>query len=221
VAKSRTKTILTKSLAMLALLALLAGCDITAKTASPDPVSVGEPLTFTIEVDFEPGEQGAIVVDELPESVQFVSAQVDPLGECFPVDDNTVLCAVENPNIQEGGTATITIVVTPTECGTFTNTAFIPFETPTLEQQAALDQLSTEQLAAEQLSLEQLPLEELVTAQQVFDEESVTFTVVGCEEPQPQPQPQSQPQSAPGLEITQEGEQESESGEVDQTFDIS
>jgi hypothetical protein len=197
---------------MLALLAVLAGCEITAKTASPDPVSVGEPLTFTIEVAFEPGEPGAIVVDELPDSVEFVSAQVDPLGECFLVDDNTVVCAVENPDIQNGGTATITIVVTPTECGTFTNTAFIPFlPTLTAEQQTALDQLGTEQLTAEQLSLEQLPIEELVTAQQFFDEESVTFTVVGCEEPQP----------TPGLELTQEGEQESEAGEIDQTFDVS
>lgn len=220
-AKSRTKAILTKSLVMLALLAVLAGCEITAKTASPDPVSVGAPLTFTIEVAFEPGEPGAIVVDELPDSVEFVSAQVDPLGECFLVDDNTVVCAVENPDIQNGGTATITIVVTPTECGTFTNTAFIPDEPVTPDQQAALDQLSTEQLAAEQLSLEQLPMEELVTAQQVIDEESVTFTVVGCEEPQPTPQPQSQPQPTPGLELTQEGEQESEAGEIDQSFDVS
>ena len=179
--KSRTKTILTKSLAMLALLAVLAGCDITAKTASPDPVTVGEQLTFTIEVAFDPGDPGALVVDELPESVQLVSAQVDPFGICEPFDENTVECVVENPGPETGGTATITIVVTPTECGTFTNTAFIPFipfETLTLEQQAALDQLSTEQL-----SLEQLPMEALVTAQQVFDEESVTFTVVGCEEP--------------------------------------
>lgn len=223
VAMSRTKTILTKSLAMLALLAVLAGCEITAKTASPDPVSVGEPLTFTIEVAFEPGEPGAIVVDELPDSVQFVSAQVDPLGECFPGPENTVLCVVENPNINEGGTATITIVVTPTECGTFTNTAFIPDEPINPVQQAALDQLSTEQLAAEQVSLEQLPMEELATAQEFIDEESVSFTVIGCEEQQqPQPQqPQPQQQGAPGLELTQEGEQESESGEVDQTFDVS
>jgi hypothetical protein len=184
VATIRTKTIITKSLALLALLAVLAGCEITAKTASPDPVTVGEQLTFTIDVAFEENESIAEVDDELPDSVRFVSASASP-GCDFFAADNTVRCAVENPSFPAAGTATITIAVTPTECGTFTNTAFIPEEDP--------------------------------------EGESVSFTVVGCEVP-PAPDPgQQQPNQQQGAPapITQEFEQESESGDIDQTFEVS
>jgi uncharacterized repeat protein (TIGR01451 family) len=206
VAMRRTKSILTKSLALLALAMLLAGCDITAKTANPDPVNVGGQLTFTIDVAFDPGEPGTVVVDELPAGVQFVSASP---GCEFIATDNLVACLVENPGFPDAGTASVEIVVTPTECGTFTNTAVIPdpVEVPT-EQ---LELLRAGQQTVADL-LEQLPAEDLVTIQQI-DEESVNFTVVGCGQPEPQP--------AGATPVTQEGEQESEAGEIDQTFDIS
>ena len=196
---------------MLALVAVLAGCEITAKTASPDPVTRGEQLTFTIDVAFDQGEEGTVVVDELPDSVRFVSASTSSGGPCqFIPEENTVVCIVTNPDAPEASTATVTIVVTPTECGTFTNTAVIPFPP------ADAEQLSTEQQTAAEL-LEQLPTEDLITAQQ-FDEESVDFIVVGCEQPQPEPEPQ---QPAGATPITQEGDQESEAGEIGQSFEVS
>jgi Domain of unknown function DUF11 len=231
VALRRTKMILIKSLAMLALVALLASCDITAKTANPDPVSVGGNLTFKIDVAFEALEPETIVVDKLTDSLQFVSASD---GCVFSTADNTVECTVTNPSFLGAGMSSVTIVVTPTECGTFTNTAFIPDVTPSDEQWAVIEQIRAEQLSAEQLPLEQLPLEELVTAE-ALDEESVDFTVVGCgqeqpQQPQPQqPQPQQpqqsqqpQPQQPAGAApVTQESDQESEAEEIDQSLEVS
>jgi uncharacterized protein DUF11 len=200
VALRRTKTILIKALAMLALVALLAGCSIP-KTASPDPVTVGGQLTFNIEFNFDPGAPFTEIRDNLPNSVRFVSATADT-GECSQ-EGGTVSCFVENPDPQSGGTATVTIIVTPTECGTFTNTAsavapdFGPVLTReglTEEQLATIEELTGQQLTAEQLSLEQLDLEQL-TAEQLSTiqglglptiEDSDSFTVDGCEEEQPQ-----------------------------------
>ena len=118
-------------------------------------------------------------MDELPDSLQFVSASA---GCQFLNANNSVGCFVPNFG---GGTAAITIVVTPTECGTFTNTAFIP----------------------------------------TIDEESDTFRVVGCEQPQakqpPPQQPRVEQQPAGAAPVTQESEQESEAGEIDQSFEVS
>jgi hypothetical protein len=47
------------------------------------------------------------------------------------------------------------------------------------------------------------------------------ITVEGCEEPLPPAAPGQQPGGGGAAPITQEGEQESESGEIEQTFDVS
>ncbi len=201
---------------LLTLVAVLAGCEITAKTASPDPVTKGEDLTFTIDVSFDQGDLATFVEDKLPDSVRFVSASE---GCEFIAADNTVRCFVQNPNGQEAGTTSVTIVVTPTECGTFTNTAVIAF--PEIPAESALEQLSTEQRqnVEERLQELQLSTEDLMAAgiEVQPSEKSVDFTVVGCEQPEPRPEPQP----AGAAPITQEFDQESEAGEIDQSFEVS
>jgi hypothetical protein len=113
------------------------------KTATPDPVKVGEPLTFTIRGYCTPTINcGRFafsgMTDTLPEGLEFVRASATgfsgpelgdpPQPTCtFSESDRTVTCApvaffFDIPS----GTAVpfvATIEVTPTECGTFTNTA--------------------------------------------------------------------------------------------------
>ena len=114
------------------------------KTATPDPVKVGEPLTFTIRGYCTPDRincgrfASGGMTDTLPEGLEFVRASATGYGgpvfgnppqpTCtFSESDRTVTCAplafwFDLPS----GTAVpfvATIEVTPTECATFTNTA--------------------------------------------------------------------------------------------------
>src|SRR5215210_1683980 len=59
------------------------------------------------------------IIDTLPPGVQFVSASSDQ-GTCTAESGRPVTCVVV---VEEPGTATVTIVVIPTQCGDFTNTA--------------------------------------------------------------------------------------------------
>jgi hypothetical protein len=159
---------------------------------------VGEPLTFTITGFCRIDPAGVCislspaVTDTLPDSVRFVSATARLEGTLppLPFPPPTPTCT------ESGGTVTcgpeffgdfgalggeivdfvVEIVVIPTQCGTFTNTA--------------ADSLNT-------VSLE--------------------FTV--CEKEVPQ-QPSQQLPQQPGP-VTQEAEQDSESGEIDQTIEVS
>ena len=98
------------------------------KTANPSAAVVGEPITFTITqrcvtpgtcVDTRP------IVDEVPSGLSIVSVDafdpIQPNYQCT-TSGNTVTCSgqrfftITQP-------FTLTIVATPTECGTFTNTA--------------------------------------------------------------------------------------------------
>jgi uncharacterized repeat protein (TIGR01451 family) len=81
-----------------------------AKADSPDPVTVGAELTYTIVVrNAGPDEaSGVVVTDELPAGVDLVSA--DP--GCTS-DAGTVTCEVAT--LASGGEATFHIVVSPTE----------------------------------------------------------------------------------------------------------
>jgi hypothetical protein len=104
------------------------------KTATPGTVSVGEPITFTITQRCPDNEEGCIdgvsipLVDTLPPDAGFTDVSVDAVGPSLPPEylcttsGNTVTCP--------GGRVftptqpfVLTIVATPTECGTFTNTA--------------------------------------------------------------------------------------------------
>jgi uncharacterized repeat protein (TIGR01451 family) len=116
---SRLKTIL--ALALLPV--VLAGCTLT-KTVSPNPATVGQQVTFTITLATDPQTDPLsggpdVITDALPAGVQFVSATSDQ-GPCTE-SGGTVTCQVEVPPAPT--TVTVTIVVIPTQCGNFTNTA--------------------------------------------------------------------------------------------------
>jgi hypothetical protein len=94
------------------------------KTATPSTVSVGEPITFTITQRC-PGNgelgciDGAPIVDTLPSDAGLTDVSV-PAG--CTLSGTTVTCT-GGRFFTETRPFTLTIVATPTECGTFTNTA--------------------------------------------------------------------------------------------------
>ena len=101
------------------------------KTASPNPVTVGQQLTFTLTETADPAKSdvGFSVIDTLPAGVRFVSA-TSSQGTCaFDPVANTVTCGpfyVANPTsppLYPTTTFTASIVVVPTTPGTITNTA--------------------------------------------------------------------------------------------------
>jgi hypothetical protein len=107
------------------------------KTADPDTVVVDQQITFTItqRCPFT-GELGCSsvdtmpIVDTLPPEAEFTIVSVaaaSPGGTACTTDvnTNTVRCG-GNRFFTETQPFTLTIVATPTECGTFTNTASYP-----------------------------------------------------------------------------------------------
>ncbi|HEX6151948.1 MAG TPA: hypothetical protein VFZ19_00350 [Solirubrobacterales bacterium] len=99
------------------------------KTDSPDPVRVGESLTYTIGVEnLGPSPAtGVTVTDNLPKGVDLVSA-TGPGGNCA-VQGEKVSCAIGSLNPigvnYNGSPATVTIVVVPRRTGTLRNTATV------------------------------------------------------------------------------------------------
>jgi hypothetical protein len=112
------------------------------KTATPDPVKVGEPLTFTIREYCTAtincgGFRSAGMTDTLPEGLDFDSASATgfsgpelgnpPQPTCtFSESDRTVTCSPVAFWFDQEGTDVpfvATIKVIPRECGTFINTA--------------------------------------------------------------------------------------------------
>ena len=93
------------------------------KTDSPDPVTAGSNLTYTISVTNSgpDGATGVTVTDTLPASVTFVSASASQGTGC--TGTATVTCALGS--LASAAVATVTIVVTPTTAGTITNTASV------------------------------------------------------------------------------------------------
>ena len=92
------------------------------KSDSPDPVTVGQTLTYTIDVsNLGPdAATGTTVTDRLPANVDFVSVQTTN-GTCTRAGRN-VTCEIGNLG-GSGSEATITIRVRPNRAGTITNTA--------------------------------------------------------------------------------------------------
>jgi uncharacterized repeat protein (TIGR01451 family) len=91
------------------------------KTDSPDPVTVGSNLTYTITVTNNGPKTGTGVTltDTLPSSVTYVSATST---KGTPTKSgNTVTCSIGK--LTNGSSATVTIIVKPTTAGTITNTA--------------------------------------------------------------------------------------------------
>jgi uncharacterized repeat protein (TIGR01451 family) len=91
------------------------------KSDSPDPVTAGNNLTYTIKVE-NPGALPATevrVTDKLPSAVDFVSAT----GGVCQRNGDTVTCDLGQVNAAT--TATVTIVVKTTKQGTLSNTATV------------------------------------------------------------------------------------------------
>jgi uncharacterized repeat protein (TIGR01451 family)/CSLREA domain-containing protein len=92
------------------------------KTAAPDSPSVGTNLTYTLTVtnNGPSAATGVTVTDQLPSAVQFTSAQPSQ-GTCGT--PNPVVCTLGS--LAVGASATISIVVQPTQAGGFTNAASV------------------------------------------------------------------------------------------------
>lgn len=99
------------------------------KSDNPDPVRIGQNLTYTIGVEnLGPAPAtGVTVTDNLPKHVDLVSAS-GPSGSCA-VQAGKVTCAVGSLNpvgVNYGGAPeTVTVVVVPRSTGTISNTATV------------------------------------------------------------------------------------------------
>lgn len=92
------------------------------KTDSPDPVTVGSELTYTLAVANGGPDAGTSVslTDTLPSQVTFVSAS-PAQGSC--TGTSTVTCDLGT--LTSGQNTTVTIVVRPSTIGAITNTASV------------------------------------------------------------------------------------------------
>ena len=109
------------------------GADLAlTQTDSPDPVTVGAPLTYTLEVTNN-GQattsgfglvtsSGVTLTDTLPKNVRFRSARSNH-GTCRQRAPRRIACNLGEFAAEE--TATVTIVVRPTKPGNITNTATV------------------------------------------------------------------------------------------------
>jgi uncharacterized repeat protein (TIGR01451 family) len=120
-------------------LALPAAVDVgVSKADSPDPVLVGDRLTYTVIVrNVETARARAVVMtDTLPAGLTFASVSTTK-GVCLRTG-NTIRCTLGNLN--KGTSVQITVAVTPTVAGVFTNTATIVTTSP--DNNAANDTVS-------------------------------------------------------------------------------
>ncbi|HWM26695.1 MAG TPA: DUF11 domain-containing protein [Chthoniobacterales bacterium] len=94
------------------------------KTDSPDPVQVGENLTYTITIaNLAPMSAGEVTMtDVLPAGVDFVSVTPSQ-GTCISTGFPTIHCSLGV--VSELANVTVTVVVTPTAAGTLSNTATV------------------------------------------------------------------------------------------------
>ncbi len=95
------------------------------KTASADPASIGNNLTYTIAVTNNGAveSKGVTLTDILPEGATLVSSSIPPATQL----DNTL--TFDLGNLASGQNATINITVTPTATGFITNTASVTSRT--------------------------------------------------------------------------------------------
>jgi uncharacterized repeat protein (TIGR01451 family) len=101
------------------------------KADSPDPVAIGTPLTYTIQVqNLGPNSATRVVLtDELPKNVDFVSVAASA-GQCAR-KGKKVTCELGElgvPAVNYGGSPTVTLTVVPRKAGTVTNTASVKGE---------------------------------------------------------------------------------------------
>lgn len=114
------------------------------KSDSPDPLAVGQTLTYTVAVaNSGPANATAVTLtDTLPSSVTFVSA-TSTQGTCVEAS-GTVICSVGT--LANGASATVTITVRPRIGVTITNTASVTGNEPDLNPTNNTASASTEVL---------------------------------------------------------------------------
>ncbi|GAB4424824.1 MAG: hypothetical protein Fur0044_22880 [Anaerolineae bacterium] len=101
------------------------------KTASPGPVQVGKPLTYTLTVASAFGffkADNVTLVDILPATVTLKSVSINPPEQGSCSGTSTITCDLNE--MFSGANATVTIIVTPTQAGLITNTATITSDMP-------------------------------------------------------------------------------------------
>jgi uncharacterized repeat protein (TIGR01451 family) len=100
------------------------------KTDAPEPVHVGQPLVYTIEVTNEGplSANGVTLTDTLPKNAGFASASTTQ-GTCAAKPaKRLVTCNLGN--LAAGATVTVSISVKPTAKGTIVNTAQVTASSP-------------------------------------------------------------------------------------------
>jgi uncharacterized repeat protein (TIGR01451 family) len=101
---------------------------VLTKSDSPDPVTQGSNLTYTIQVQNNGAPATDVVVtDTLPSQVDFVSATPSQGTPCDRTG-STVTCTLGN--MAAGATATVTIVIQPKKTGTISSTALVASTPP-------------------------------------------------------------------------------------------
>jgi len=97
---------------------------VTSLIGAPDPVPVGAELTYTITVTNNgPDMGGGTLKDQLDSTVTYESSSVPPGNpSCVPTG-SLVLCLI--PPLDSGASVTVSIVVTPNQEGSVSNTATI------------------------------------------------------------------------------------------------
>jgi uncharacterized repeat protein (TIGR01451 family) len=95
---------------------------VITKVASPNPVTLGNNVTYTLTVTNKGPNQAnnVVMTDSLPSEVNFVSLTTDK-GTC--TGTNAITCNFGQ--VAVGEIITVTIVVKPTTTGTITNTAVV------------------------------------------------------------------------------------------------
>jgi uncharacterized repeat protein (TIGR01451 family) len=98
------------------------------KTDSPDPVTRGSELTFSVSITNNgPSEATDVTLtDVLPTNVRFLSA-TSSAGSCVQTS-GTVTCDLGD--LSNSASVTVTIIVTPRRAGTITNTAQVSSLSP-------------------------------------------------------------------------------------------
>ena len=100
------------------------GADLSVqKTATPNPASIGQNLTYSIVVaNAGPSTAtGVQLSDPIPAGLDLVSTSVTPSGHCN--NSNPVSCSL--PDLAQGSSATVTLVVKPTTAGSINNSATV------------------------------------------------------------------------------------------------
>jgi uncharacterized repeat protein (TIGR01451 family) len=112
-----------------------------SKVGSPEPATVGEPLTYTLTVVNQGFAEatGVMLVDLLPVNVEFGSPAASQ-GSC---SRTSFIVSCDLNSLPSLDTATVTIVVTPTQTGVIFNTAAVAStgpDDPDLNNNTAIEQ---------------------------------------------------------------------------------